>query len=191
MESQNQPHIAAFLGKVPEINESAFIAPTAAVIGAVRIGSKSSIWYQVTLRGDTNFITVGEGTNIQDNTCVHINSQDFPTIIGNYVSIGHSAIVHACKLEDHSFIGMGALVMDGAIVETDGMLAAGGMLTPGKRIPSGELWAGRPACKMRELTATDISENRKIAEHYIEVSRAHKHGFKGAPFQNMKDCSLP
>ena len=124
MSSPTPPHIAAFLDHSPEIDDHAFIAPTAAVIGAVRIGAGSSIWYQVTVRGDNNYITIGTGTNIQDNSCIHISSREFPTIIGNYVSVGHSALVHACTLEDHSFVGMGAIVMDGAVIERDAMLAA-------------------------------------------------------------------
>ena len=90
---QNPPHIAAFLDHVPEIDDRAFIAPTAAVVGAVRIGADSSIWYQVTVRGDNNYIIIGTGANIQDNSCIHISSHEFPTIIGNYVSVGHSALV--------------------------------------------------------------------------------------------------
>ena len=191
MSPHNPPHIAAFLDHVPEIDDRAFIAPTAAVVGAVRIGAYSSIWYQVTVRGDNNYIIIGTGTNIQDNSCIHISSHEFPTIIGNYVSVGHSALVHACKLEDHSFVGMGAIVMDGAVIESDAMLAAGAMLTPGKRIPSGELWAGRPARKMRMLTRQDIADNRRIARHYIEVGRAHKYGTDGAPFNNMRSHPLP
>lgn len=191
MESHNQPHIAAFLNHRPEIDDTAFIAPTAAVVGAVRIGAGSSIWYQVTIRGDNNYITIGTGTNIQDNTCVHINSHNLPTIIGDYVSIGHSALVHACRMENYSFVGMGAIVMDGAILESDAMLAAGAMLTPGKRIPTGELWAGRPAKKMRYLTEKDIAENRNVARHYIEVGRAHKHGPDSALFPDMHSHSLP
>ena len=123
MNPQNPPHIAAFLDHVPEINHHAFIAPTAAVIGAVRIGADSSIWYQVTVRGDNHYIIIGTGTNIQDNSCIHISSREFPTIIGNNVSVGHSALVHACTLKDHSFVGMGAIVMDGAVIESDAMLA--------------------------------------------------------------------
>ena len=188
---QNSPHIAAFLDHVPEIDDRAFIAPTAAVVGAVRINADSSIWYQVTVRGDNNFIIIGAGTNIQDNSCIHISSREFPTIIGNYVSVGHSALVHACTLEDHSFVGMGAIVMDGAVMESDAMLAAGAMLTPGKRIPSGELWAGRPARKLRMLTPQDIADNRRIARHYIEVGRAHKYGTDGAPFHDMHSHPLP
>ena len=187
----NQPHIAAFLDHVPDIDDRAFIAPTAAVVGAVRIGADSSIWYQVTVRGDNNYIVIGTGTNIQDNSCIHISSHEFPTIIGNYVSIGHSALVHACTLEDHSFVGMGAIVMDGAVIERDAMLAAGAMLTPGNRIPSGELWAGRPARKMRMLTPQDIADNRRIARHYIEVGRAHKYGTDGGPFHDMHSHPLP
>ena len=191
MSSPTPPHIAAFLDHSPEIDDRAFIAPTAAVIGAVRIGADSSIWYQVTVRGDNNYITIGTGTNIQDNSCVHISSREFPTVIGNYVSVGHSALVHACTLEDHSFVGMGAIVMDGAVIERDAMLAAGALLAPGKRIPSGELWAGRPAAKMRMLTPQDIADNRRIARHYIEVGRAHKQGIDGGPYQDMHSHPLP
>ena len=191
MSSPTPPHIAAFLDHSPEIDDHAFIAPTAAVIGAVRIGAGSSIWYQVTVRGDNNYITIGTGTNIQDNSCIHISSREFPTVIGNYVSVGHSALVHACTLEDHSFVGMGAIVMDGAVIERDAMLAAGALLTPGTRIPSGELWAGRPATKMRMLTPQDIADNRSITKHYIEVGRAHKQGIDGAPYQDMHSHPLP
>ena len=191
MTSYNTPHIATFLNHMPEIDDRAFIAPTAAVVGAVRIGARSSIWYQVTVRGDNNYVTIGAGTNIQDNSCIHINSREFPTIIGDYVSVGHSALVHACKLGDHSLVGMGAIVMDGAVIESDAMLAAGAMLTPGKRIPSGELWAGRPARKMRTLTPQDIAHNRSIARHYIEVGRAHKYGTDGAPFHDLHSRPLP
>ena len=191
MNHHTPPHIASFLDHMPEIDDRAFIAPTAAVVGAVRIGQDSSIWYQVTVRGDNNYIIIGTGTNIQDNSCIHISSHEFPTIIGNHVSVGHSALVHACTLEDHSFVGMGAIVMDGAVLESHTMLAAGAMLTPGKRIPSGELWAGRPARKMRMLTPQDIAENRRIAKHYTEVSRAHKYGTDGAPFRDMHSHPLP
>ena len=191
MNPLNPPYISAFLDHEPEIDDRAFIAPTAAVVGAVRIGAHSSIWYQVTVRGDNNYIIIGTGTNIQDNSCIHISSREFPTIIGNNVSVGHSALVHACTLEDYSFVGMGAIVMDGAVIESGAMLAAGAMLTPGKRIPSGELWAGRPARKMRILTPEDIADNHRIARHYIEVGRAHKYGTNGAPFHDMHSHPLP
>ena len=191
MTGPSKPFVAPFLGHYPEIDASAYIAETAAIVGAVRISSNSSIWHQVTLRGDNNFITVGEGTNIQDNSCVHISSHDYPTIIGNYVNIGHCALVHACHLHDHAFVGMGSIVMDGSIIETDGMLAAGSLLTARKHIPAGELWAGRPARKMRDLSADEIADNRHIAQHYIEVGRAHRLGAAGGPFINMRTHPLP
>ena len=191
MTSPSKPFIAPFLGHYPEIDASAYIAETVAIVGAVRIGLDSNIWHQVTLRGDNNFITVGEGTNIQDNSCVHISSQDYPTVIGNFVNIGHCALVHACHLHDHAFVGMGSIVMDGAIIETDGMLAAGSLLTARKHIPAGELWAGRPARKMRDLSADEISGNRHIAQHYIEVGRAHRLGAAGGPFVNVHTHPLP
>ena len=191
MTSTPKPFIAPFLDHYPEIDASAYIAETVAIVGAVRVGSNSSIWHQVTLRGDNNFITIGEGTNIQDNSCVHISSQDYPTIIGNYVNIGHCALVHACHLHDYAFVGMGSIVMDGAIIETDGMLAAGSLLTARKHIPGGELWAGRPARKMRDLSADEIADNRHIAQHYIEVGRAHRLGAAGGPYVNMHTHPLP
>ena len=191
MKPHNRPHVAAFLDHVTEIDRRAAIAPTAAVVGAVRVGSDSSIWYKVTVHGDNHYIIIGTGTNIQDNSCIHISSCEFPTTIGNHVSVGHSALVHACTLEDHSFVGIGAILMDGAVIESDAMLAAGAMLTPGKRIPSGELWIGRPARKMRILTPQDIADNRRIARHYIEFGQAHRHGIGGAPFHDMHSHPLP
>ena len=168
MSSPTPPHIAAFLDHSPEIDDRAFIAPTAAVIGAVRIGADSSIWYQVTVRGDNNYITIGTGTNIQDNSCIHISSREFPTVIGNYVSVGHSALVHACTLEDHSFVGMGAIVMDGAVIERDGMLAAGALLTPRTRIPSGELWAGQPITRLKGCVFWVSTVRRRQASHHAQ-----------------------
>jgi len=189
---QRQAYIAPFLDLVPEIDPSVFVAATAAIIGAVRIGANSSVWHQVTLRGDNNYILIGQNTNIQDNCCVHIDSRHYPTIIGNDVTIGHSAIIHACEIGDGGFVGMGAIVMDGAVIEPGGMLAAGAMLTPGKRIPSGELWAGRPATKMRDLSDAERTFNAHSAAHYVEVARAHRLGLNGAPFgHGMKTRPLP
>ena len=184
-------YIAPFMDLVPEINGSAFVAPTAAIIGAVRVGINSSVWHHVTMRGDNNYIIVGENTNIQDNTCVHIDSIKHPTIIGDDVTIGHSALIHACTIGDGAFVGMGAIVMDGSVIEPTGMLAAGAMLTPGKVIPAGELWAGRPATKMRDLTPENLEMNRRSASHYVEVARAHRLGAGGAPFDTMRWRQLP
>ena len=185
------PIIESFMGLSPEISPTAHLASSAVISGAVRIGDDCSIWHNVTLRGDANYITIGNGTNIQDNSCVHIDSAQFPTIIGHNVTIGHSAIIHACTLGDESFIGMGAIVMDGAIVESGAMVAAGAMVTPGKTVPSGELWAGRPAKKMRDLTQKE-RENLKIsALRYIEFGRAYRLGEAGGPYEHFTTRPLP
>ena len=184
-------YIAPFMDLVPEIDASAFIAPTAAIIGAVRVGANSSIWHQVTLRGDNNYIIIGENTNIQDNCCLHIDSRNHPTIIGDNVTVGHSALVHACTIGDGAFVGMGSMVMDGAVIEPQGMLAAGAMLTPGKVIPAREIWAGRPAQKMRDMSDDDVANITRAARHYVEVARAHRLGAGGAPFDNMQWRQLP
>ena len=114
-----------------------------------------------------------------------------PTIIGDNVTIGHSAIIHACTIGDGGFVGMGSIVMDGAVIEPGGMLAAGAMLTPGKTVPEGELWAGRPAVKMRNLDDRDIAVNLRSAAHYVEVARAHRLGDAGGPFEHMTWRQLP
>ena len=189
--SQNAPLIESFMGLSPEIDETAFIAGSAVVSGAVRIGADCSIWHNVTLRGDANYITIGSGTNIQDNSCVHIDSARYPTIIGKDVTIGHSAIIHACTLQDNSFVGMGAIIMDGAIVETGAMVAAGAMVTAGKIVPSGELWAGRPAKKMRSLSPNEIEEITISAARYVEFGRAYRLGEKGGPYELFTPRPLP
>ena len=189
--SQNAPLIESFMGLSPEIDETAFIAGSAVVSGAVRIGADCSIWHNVTLRGDANYITIGSGTNIQDNSCVHIDSARYPTIIGKDVTIGHSAIIHACHLQDKSFVGMGAIVMDGAIVESGAMVAAGAMVTPGKIVPSGELWAGRPAKKMRELSPDEVKEITISAARYVEFGRAYRLGEAGGPYELFTPRPLP
>ena len=190
--TDRKPFIVPFLDLFPEIEHTVFIAATAAIIGAVRIGANSSVWHNVTIRGDNNYILIGENTNIQDNSCVHIDGRKHPTIIGNDVTIGHSAIIHACEIGDGGFVGMGAIIMDGAVIEPGGMLAAGAMLTPGKRNPSGEIWVGRPAKKMRDLSDDEKLFNQKSAEHYVEVARAHRLGNAGVPFAaHMKKRPLP
>ncbi len=158
--------IYALAGNTPVIATNAFIAPSADVIGRVHIGDGASIWFNVVLRGDGNDIRIGAGSNIQDGTVVHIATNMGPTLIGEHVLVGHQALIHGCTLEDHAFVGFAAQVMDGCVVETDAMLAAGALLTPGKRVPTGELWAGRPAKFLRALTADNIAQNRAGVEGY-------------------------
>lgn len=186
-----KPYIEDFMGMTPELDETAYIANSAALIGAVRVGADTSIWHQVTLRGDANYILIGDGTNIQDNTCVHIDSARYPTLIGNRVTIGHSAIIHACELQDSCFIGMGAIIMDGAVVESHAMVAAGALVTPGKRVPSGALWAGSPAKEMRKLTDAEIEMIDTSAERYVELGRAARLGHDGGPYTLFSPRPLP
>lgn len=161
---------------MPKIHSSAFVAPSASIIGDVDIGEDSNIWYGCTLRGDVNDIKIGKRTNIQDNTVIHVTTNFSGTHVGDDVTVGHSAILHACTIENFGFVGMGACVMDGAVVEEFGMLAAGGLLTPNKRIPKGQLWAGSPAKYIRDLTEDEIAYIKWSAPHYVELGREHKTG---------------
>jgi carbonic anhydrase/acetyltransferase-like protein (isoleucine patch superfamily) len=157
-------------GVRPAIAANAFVAPTAVVIGDVTIGAQSGIWFHCVVRGDTNFIRIGERTNIQDGTIIHVNAGSFPTIIGDDVTVGHAAIVHACTLEDRAFVGMGATVLDGAVIEQGGMLGAGGLLTPGKRIGRNELWTGSPARLKRVMDAEERAMFDRTAAHYVDLA---------------------
>ncbi len=158
----------------PKIADSAFIAPGARVIGDVTIGEDSSIWYNCVVRGDVERITIGARTNIQDGSVVHVSGQHSGTTIGDDVLIGHMAMVHGCIIENHGFIGLGAIIMDECVVEEDGMLAAGAMLTPGKRIGKGELWTGRPAKLFRMLSEAERLNNRAGVAGYVEMAKLHK-----------------
>lgn len=165
--------ILPFEDHVPSIGANVFIAPGSRIIGRVRIGPDASIWYNCVLRGDVESISVGEGTNIQDGTIVHVTTGTHATMIGAGCLIGHQAIIHGCTLADHSFVGLGAIVMDGCLVETDGMLAAGALLAPGKRVGAGELWAGRPAKLLRDLRAEEVARNRQAALGYQALAQRH------------------
>ncbi|MBU6497534.1 MAG: gamma carbonic anhydrase family protein [Rhodospirillales bacterium] len=154
----------------PVIAPDAFVAPTAAVIGDVAVGSQSGIWFHCVLRGDTNIIRIGARTNIQDGTIIHVNAGDFPTHIGDDVTVGHAAILHACILHHRAFVGMGATVLDGAVIEEGGVLAAGALLTPGKRIGRYELWQGSPARLARVLSEEERGRFDQNAIHYVELA---------------------
>ena len=167
--------------KTPRIADSAFIAPGCSIIGDVEIGEEASVWYNCVLRADVNRITIGARSNIQDGTVIHCDGpmpgrppEGYPTLIGEDVLIGHMAMIHGCVLHDRAFVGLGTLVMDGCVIEGDAMLAAGAMLTPGKRIPSGELWSGRPAVKMRDLVEPAIIGMRMGVAHYFENAKRHR-----------------
>jgi len=165
--------LLSYRGVTPNIDDSAFVAQTAVVSGDVEIGADSGIWYGCVLRGDVNSIRIGEGVNIQDGTVVHV-SRPYPTLIGDRVSIGHMALIHACTLEDDSFVGMKACVMDGAVVESGALVAAGSLVTPGKRVPAGQMWAGSPARYVRDVNDKDREMMNYVQPNYVTLAREYK-----------------
>lgn len=164
--------------KVPAVDKDAFLAPSASLIGDVEVGSKSSIWYGCVLRGDVGSIKVGSGTNIQDNSLVHVaktslSGKILPTIIGDNVTIGHSSVLHGCIVEDESFVGTSATLLDGVVIEKNGMVAAGSLVTENTRIPSGEVWGGAPAKFLRKLKEEEIAFFSEFAASYSTLAQAH------------------
>lgn len=160
------PIVMPFKGVWPTIDESALLLPNAAVIGDVTMGPQSSVWFGGVVRGDDGPITIGKGSNVQDGTVIHV-SEEIPTVIGDWVTMGHCVHLHACTLEDETLIGSGATVLDGAIVERHGQVAAGALVAPGKVVKSGELWGGVPARKLRDLTIEERDWIKKNAEWYV------------------------
>lgn len=152
--------------KRPRIAPDAFVADGTQIIGDVDIASRVNVWFNCVIRGDEQAVTIGANTNVQDGTVIHVHSLKQGTYIGADVTIGHMSLLHACTLEDGAFCGMGGIVLDGAVIEGGAMLAAGAMLTPGKRIPRGELWAGRPARLARKLTRDELDGMRRTIETY-------------------------
>ncbi|MDR3505790.1 MAG: gamma carbonic anhydrase family protein [Acidocella sp.] len=162
----------------PQIDPTAWVAPTAVLIGDVRIGPGANIWFNCVLRGDTNPVIVGARSNIQDGTVIHVDHGDNPAIIGDDVTVGHSAIIHACRLENRAFVGMGATVLDGAVVEEGGLLAARGFLGPGKRIGRQELWMGSPAKLARVMTDEERAKWDETVPHYLGLAEAYRRGLR-------------
>jgi acetyltransferase-like isoleucine patch superfamily enzyme len=168
------PRFLPFEGMTPRIHPTAFIASTAVLIGDVEVGEGASVWFQCVLRGDTNHIRIGARTNIQDGTIIHVNHITHPTVIGADVTVGHAAIIHACTLHDRAFVGMGATVLDGAVIEEGGLLAAGALLTPGKRIGRNELWQGSPAKLTRVMDDEERAKFDVNATHYAELAQRYR-----------------
>jgi len=171
--------IRKFNGISPSFHESTYIDEDAAVIGDVTIGKDSSIWPMVAVRGDVQKIVIGDRTNIQDGSVIHVTADNtfnpggFETHIGDDVTIGHGAIIHACKIGNFSLIGMGATVLDGAIVEDEVMVAAGSLVPPGKVLESGFLWMGSPVKKARELTKKEKDYLHFSSGHYVTLKNKY------------------
>ncbi len=165
--------LLGYRGKFPQLADDVYIAPGAWVIGDVVIGRASSVWFNTVIRGDENYIHIGEQTNIQDGCVLHITGQRFPLTIGNRVTIGHGAVVHGCVVEDECLIGMRAVVLDGARIGKGSVVAAGAVVTPGFQVPPGSLVMGMPAVVKREITDRERQRALSPVQHYLELSREY------------------
>lgn len=171
--------IRTFQGKRPKLGEAVFVDPSAVVLGDVEIGDHSSIWPLVVVRGDMHRIRIGRSTSIQDGSVLHIthagpyNPDGFPLIIGDEVTVGHQAMLHGCTIGDRVLIGMGTMVMDGAVVESEVILGAGSLVPPGRTLESGYLYVGRPAKQVRPLTGKERSFFSYTAGNYVKLKDQH------------------
>ncbi|MCS5732942.1 gamma carbonic anhydrase family protein [Herbiconiux daphne] len=172
--------IVTFDGTTPTIDESAWLAPTAVVVGAVTLAARSSVFYGAVVRGDTDAITLGEGSNLQDNVVVHCDAGK-PTSIGAGVSVGHGAVLHGCTIEDSCLIGMHATVLNGAVIGTGSLVAAGAVVLEGTVVPPGSLVAGVPAKVRRDLTPEERQAIERNAATYLRLSAAHAAAHRPAP----------
>lgn len=174
-------NIRPYKKQLPEIADSAYIDPAAVVIGNVVIGADSSVWPMVSVRGDVNTIRIGERTNIQDGSVLHVTHDGplspggFALSIGNDVTVGHKAILHACRVEDMCLIGMGSVVLDGAVIGSGCILGAGSLVSPGKVLDGGYLYLGAPARKVRELSAQERDFLSYSAKHYVRLKNDYMH----------------
>jgi gamma-carbonic anhydrase len=166
--------IGPFLGVHPTYDGSNFIAPSADVIGDVTLGKNASIWYNVSIRGDVNWIRIGEASNIQDNAVVHVTHGTAPTSIGAFVTVGHGAIVHGCTIEDNVLVGMGAIILDHAVIGRDSIVGAGALVAGRKKFPPRSLIVGSPARLLRQLTNEEVAGVRENAENYVHYSAIYR-----------------
>jgi carbonic anhydrase/acetyltransferase-like protein (isoleucine patch superfamily) len=167
------PLLLAFGGREPKLADSVFVANGACVIGEVVVGENSSIWFNSVVRGDVNWIRIGERTNIQDNSVLHVTHGLHPLSVGSDVTIGHRSILHGCTIEDGCLIGMGAIVLDGARVRKNAMVAAGSLVLAGFEVPEGVLVAGVPASIKRPLTVAEREGLWQSAKHYVEYAKSY------------------
>ncbi len=156
-----------YLGKLPVIAAGAFIDETAQVIGDVAIGAESSVWMQVVIRGDVNYIRIGDRTNVQDGSVVHVQNETHPTVIGNDVTIGHGAVVHGCTIHDRVLIGMGAVILNGAVIGEDSIVAAGTLVTERSVIPPRSMVMGSPGKVRRALTDAEVATILEFSGNYV------------------------
>ena len=173
-------NIRPYQGMTPKLGERVFVDPSAVVLGDVEIGNDSSVWPLVVIRGDMHRIRIGRCSSIQDGSVLHIthagpyNPDGFPLIIGDHVTVGHQAMLHGCTIGDRVLVGMGAMIMDGAVVENEVIVGAGSLVPPGKTLKSGYLYVGRPAKPQRELTEQERAFFTYTAENYSRLKDKHR-----------------
>ncbi|MCS7008570.1 MAG: gamma carbonic anhydrase family protein, partial [Chthoniobacterales bacterium] len=167
-----QERLEKYLGRQPDTSKAAFVAPNATILGSVTLGEDASVFYGAILRGDIQDIIIGNGTNVQDGTIIHL-ADEYPAIIGDYTTIGHGAMIHACTIGNECLIGMRSTILDGAVIGDHCLVAAGAVVTPRTVIPPGSMVMGAPAKVKRQLTDEEIAGLRPWAEKYIHVAKAH------------------
>jgi carbonic anhydrase/acetyltransferase-like protein (isoleucine patch superfamily) len=166
MNSYPENKLFPYEGKYPELHENVYLSSGVKIIGDVKIGKDSSVWYNSVIRGDVNFIKIGKVTNIQDLSMLHVTNGKYPLEIGDRVTIGHSVKLHGCTVHDECLIGIGAVVLDGAVINSKSIIAAGSVITPGFNVPSGKLAAGVPAKIIRNLTGEELNDIAESAVRY-------------------------
>ncbi len=166
--------IRAYRGVVPRIAVSAYIDPSAVVIGDVVVGERSSVWPNVTIRGDVHYIRIGDESNVQDNSCLHVELNQHPLVLGNRVTVGHSVTLHGCEVEDECLIGIGAMVLNGARVGTGSIVAAGALVPEGMQVPPNSVVMGVPARVKREVTGAERDRIHRSASNYVRYREIYK-----------------
>ena len=169
------PHanILTYNGKHPELQSGVFVASGAQLIGDLKVGAETSIWFNTVIRADVHYIRIGARSNIQDNTTVHVTEGRAPCVIGNDVTIGHNAIIHACTVEDLCLVGMGAIVLDHAVIRSGSLVGAGALVTQGREFPPRSLIIGSPAKVVRQLTDAEYAELKESARHYLATAKMY------------------
>ena len=166
--------IKPFLDQTPRVHSTVFVADDAFVIGDVEIGADSSVWFGSVIRGDVNYIRIGERTNIQDHTIIHVNTGTHPTILEDKITVGHRVTLHGCYVESGSLIGIGSILLDGVRIGRESLVAAGSLVTPNTQIPPRSLVMGAPARVKRELTTDELAHLRHSWQHYVDLKNQYK-----------------
>lgn len=179
MSGRPEPLIAAVGGREPAVDSQAYVAPTAVVVGDVTLGPDTSVWYQAVLRGDCESVSLGAGSNVQDNCTVHADP-GFPVVIGDRVTVGHNAVVHGCTVGDDVLVGMGATVLNGAVIGSGSLVAAQALVPQGMQVPPGSLVAGVPAKVKRPLTDEEREHIRLNGAGYVALTQVHRESLGGA-----------